>query len=335
MNCKNYIKRIIDKVDRTISALLFKLNIEGILFRNKKGATIICYHGVDCVGYKGMNMRFISKKSLEIQFFYFKKYFNVISVKDFFEQKFDSNKFNIAITFDDGYRNNYKYVVPLAEKFQIPVSIYVTGINNTDYNFLWSDFADIVAKYSRQNSIHLNEKEFTKVNGKYLDEKGQNIKSYLKQMGDFETKRKFIALFPEFSDICKENKLDDYWQIMSDEEILEASKSNYVTIGSHGFYHNNLDNINIDEAIIEMKKSKEYLEEVTGKPIDEIAYPDGAYSRQVIDYAEKIGFKYQLAVSYKHLEDEGDKRIMDRHGVYPVYSDYYQVELIVKNKTKK
>ena len=130
--------------------------------------------------------------------------------------------------------------------------------------------------------------------------------------------------------MCNKYSLDDYWQLMSDEEIKNASKSEFITIGSHAFFHNNLDNIPINDAVNEMRSSKNYLEGLIQKSVEEIAYPDGAYSRDIISEAEQIGFVRQLAVAYKHHEDINDNRIQDRFGMYPVYSNNYQILQIVK-----
>lgn len=326
----NILKRGVNKSQRLLIDSLFTIKCENLLFKNKKGAKILCYHGIDLIENKQLNMRFYSVESLEKHFYYFKKYFNPISVSDFFNNNFDASRFNIAITFDDGYRNNFKYLLPLAEKYKIPVSIYITGINNTEYDFLWSDFADIVSFYSKKEQIQVSERTFLKKQGKYIDDNGVSIKNFIKQKGDLKTKKEFIECFPEFKDLCSTHNLEDYWKLMSDDEIIEASKSKYISIGSHAYYHNNLDNIPLEEATNEMSLSKIYLESLIQKPVKEIAYPDGAYSRNVISKAEQLGYKYQLAVNYKHKEDESDNRIMDRFGMYPVYSNNYQILQIVK-----
>jgi len=88
---------------------------------NKK--IILCYHGIDLVGNTKLNSKFISKKYFEKQLVYFKENFNIVSLKKFFEIKNKEVKeFTIAITFDDGYKNNFKYVLPLIEKHKIPYS---------------------------------------------------------------------------------------------------------------------------------------------------------------------------------------------------------------------
>ena len=136
----------------------------------------------------------------------------------------------------------------------------------------------------------------------------------------------FFEIFKsEFVAITNEQGLSDYWSLMNDEEIKKASESKFVQIGSHGYFHNNLANVSIEEASNEMRLSKNYLENLVQKEVNEIAYPDGSYSSSVINEAETLGFKHQLALEYLFHEDKLDSRIEHRFGMYPVYSDINQI----------
>ena len=334
---RNLTERIIGKLDRSLNEFYFKVGLDNHQLSNKKGGAILCYHGVDLTENKTYNLRFVSKNNLEKQFIFFKKHFNVISVSDFFEKKFNPNKFNIAITFDDGYKNNYKYALPLLEKHQLPASFYITGLNNTKYNFLWPDFLDIITIHDNKKEIEIDDIIFTKRNNAYLSENGKNLKHYIKEKGRWHCKEQLFNQFNNFNEIIKKLPIDDYWQLMSDEEIKLASKSKHLTIGSHGFLHNNLGNIPLEDSINEAKNSINYLENLTQKKIDEIAFPDGSYSREIISEFKKLNFNKQLALDYLFEEDNEDDNILNRHGIYPIYGTSYQIKSIPNliNTSKK
>lgn len=321
-----YINRVKDKLYRTYADGLFSIGAEKQLLSSKRGASILCYHGVDKVGDKTLNMRFVAQQSLELHFSYFKKYFNVISLPDFFERKFSKERFNVALTFDDGYLNNYKYLVPLAGQYELPVSIYVTGLKQTPYPFLWADFLDIVTRYSDKKTVTIEGILFVKGAGGYVSpETGETLPSAIRRTGHWNFKVAMYEAFGDITGIVKKHKLEDYCYLMNDDEIRKASQSKYVTIGSHGYFHNNLQNIPLASATDELVRSKNYLELLTQTEVTEIAYPDGSYSREVINAAEATGYKNQLALNYRFADDVTDNRIFNRHGMYPVYSDYCQV----------
>jgi peptidoglycan/xylan/chitin deacetylase (PgdA/CDA1 family) len=137
------------------------------------------------------------------------------------------------------------------------------------------------------------------------------------------------SLIPDFK---KNEKYDDYWKLMTDSEISKVSRSRYVSIGSHAYLHNNLGNIRLEDAVAELQKAKKYLEEITQLPCTELGYPDGSYTRELIDAAEEMGFKYQMATeNYCFLEDADDSRIENRFGIYPVCSSANMIKEIVLN----
>ena len=59
------VKRLKNKIYRLKIDFLFALGIENLIIDYKKGAAILCYHGVDLKSSKILNMRFYSKDSLE------------------------------------------------------------------------------------------------------------------------------------------------------------------------------------------------------------------------------------------------------------------------------
>jgi peptidoglycan/xylan/chitin deacetylase (PgdA/CDA1 family) len=328
-----YMNRISNKINRLTIDTLFSFNLEQLFLSKKKGGVILCYHGVDTIGEKRFNMRFYNVESLRKQFIWLKKNTNVISVNDFFNKKnWINSKLNVAITFDDGYRNNFKYLKPLAEQLQIPISIYITGINNTKYNFLWPDFADLVLYHTNQKKFQLGQSSFNKNNlNQFVDENGHSLKQRIKMEGHWHYKEDFFKLFEnEFNQLKLKSDLADYWQLMSDDEIRECSKSTWITIGSHGFFHNNLDRIPLADALNELNLSKSYLENLTQKDINELAYPDGAYSEELAEHAFlDLDFKYQLALTFHHSMDCHKNYLRSRLDMYPVYSDAYQLYKII------
>jgi len=322
---RNIFNRGVNKFNRSKNQLLFNCGLEQIINLPVRGGAIVCYHGIDLIENKKYNLRFISKDNLEKQFAFFKKHFNVLSVADYFEGKLALDKFNIAITFDDGYKNNFKYLLPLVEKYQIPVSIYISGLNRTPYNYLWADMLDIVTIHSPLKYLELDGEVFVKKNGQFISDDGTSLKQFIKDAGSWKYKEILYNRLSCFGDIVKNNAIDDYWQLMTDEEIKRVSQSSFITIGSHGFYHNNLGVMPIDQSVEEVTMSKNYIESLTQKNVDAIAFPDGSYNRLLVEKLKEIGIKNQLALAYHYPEDENDKNLLDRFGIYPVYNNSYQL----------
>lgn len=277
---------------------------------------VIMYHGIDRVEDRRFNTRFFSADHLREQLIFFKKHFHIANLDDFRKGvKPDPNKPLMTITFDDGYRNNFLYAAPIFEELQVPATFYVTGLNQTPYNILWADLVDIATFYL-PNTLSVWGAHFQKNSaGKFAD-----LKNYIKDRPIMNTpafEELQEAIKKQIGDIRERPELEDYWRLMSDEEIRQLGQSKHITIGSHGFFHNNLGNIPFEAAADELRRSSAYLQGLTGYPIRSVAYPSGSYSRELVDEAERLGFEHQMAVNYLFKEDHSDPRIENRLGLYP------------------
>ena len=311
------INRILSKLNRTGNNISFNTGLFARRsLRNTKNI-ILMYHGVDLVGDTRFNTRHTSKSDFYRQIQFLKKYCHIISLKDFFEERFIKGKPNIALTFDDGCRNNFLFAKPILEEAQVNSTFYITGLNEGESDILWADFLNIAVTLTLLD-INIEGENFKQNNGKYFSlDTGKSLYSIIKdENASSDYKRKMIDSFNSLYDFKSDVKYDDYWRLMTDNEILKCSESRYLEIGSHGFLHNNLGTINQDEAYKEISDSKIYLENVIQKKVVSIGYPDGSYTRETIDSAENLGFLYQTAVTYKFSEDSADIRIHNRSGVY-------------------
>lgn len=77
---------------------------------------------------------------------FFARYFHVVSLRELLGRLDRGKPLNreLAITFDDGYRDNYEYAAPLLQKWGLPATFFVTT------RFIGSDF---VPMWDRSNAI--------------------------------------------------------------------------------------------------------------------------------------------------------------------------------------
>ncbi len=244
-------------------------------------------------------------------------------------RRWPDSKLNVVITFDDGYRNNLKYALPILDKYGVHAYYFITGIGSFERKLLWADALDIVSTLATENSkVHMAGKDYHLVNKGFIHrETNTPLRKSIKQssISGYEEKNNLIEQLLSLYNFTGQNELNDYWQLMSNDEIALTGRSKNITIGSHGFYHNNLGALHHDDAIAEILKSKIYLENIIQKEVTTIGFPDGSYTVQLNEALNKSGFNKQFLVNYEFADDGILDYVYDRFGLYPYMGNANQI----------
>jgi peptidoglycan/xylan/chitin deacetylase (PgdA/CDA1 family) len=305
--------------------IAFALGFKKRLFHKAGGSRIVVYHGICQKSHTRFNPIFLTIKIFEAHLKLYKKYFNVLSLDDYYQQRFSSKKFNICITFDDGFANNYKYALPLLEAYQIPATFFVTAIGDAGYDILWTDFLGIVSKYGPKSINYKNKHYYKGRFDKYTSlTTGVTLVDELRSAG-FDEKKEMMELLYPLVPFKNQADKEDYWLQMTMDQIKKMAGSPFVTIGSHGYYHNDLSKISNQEAAWEMVKSKQFLESIIQKPVNSIAFPYGAYSMPLIPAAKNAGYSQLLATDFRFADDQFDGTMRERFTVNPFISPVNQM----------
>ncbi len=79
---------------------------------------------------------------------------------------------------------------------------------------------------------------------------------------------------------------------LTEQQIKEMSASGLVHFGSHTVSHPRLDTLTEYGMREELLHSKEILEELTGKEISALAYPNGVYSDKAEQLSAALGYRF-------------------------------------------
>jgi len=285
-------------------------------YRNE--AIILLYHGIDQRGEIAYNSRFISRNYFEKQVAYFAKHFNPISLDQFYAKDYDKNKLNVCLTFDDGYRNNLKYAIPILEKYKVPATFFVTAIRKLKSDILWADYIDLAsANYSA--SITIANEQFEKRNAKeyYSTTNGVSLKAK-GLTTNYQWKQESMSQLPDA--FKKQTQFADYWELLSDDEIAQIDRHDLFSVGAHGTVHDSLANIDFEAAQKDILDSKEYLESIVQREVTAMAYPFGHYNKDIVDYCNSIGLKQQLLMDFANPNDKSKTALRNRFGMNPYIS---------------
>ncbi len=196
-----------------------------------------------------------------------------------------------VVTFDDGYKDSYKYAFPVLKKYNIPATIFLITGHVDEGNLFWFD----KIRYTLCNT-EIKKFELENFGEFVLD----SIDNKLKSMFTIVEKLKKIPnekkdnVLKKLADICNVNIPSDLGNefILSWDEVKEMSEYGIV-FGAHTVTHPILTRVSLDEARYEITQSKKDIEKQLGKKIDTFCYPNGTvedFNNDIIEIVKNNGF---------------------------------------------
>lgn len=150
----------------------------------------------------------------------------------------------VHFSFDDGWLTN-KALIPIIEKYSVPITIFVPVEPLESGNFWW-------------NYAYAKHKSLAKV---------EEFKTY--------DEAKFNR---EVNKIKEEITLDR--EAVTFDELKEMSKHPLINIQSHTYNHPILTNVNDKQLDFELSESKKFLSALLNKEIDTFSYPNGSFGKR-------------------------------------------------------
>ncbi|MEN8165078.1 MAG: polysaccharide deacetylase family protein, partial [Acidobacteriota bacterium] len=260
----------------------FALGLGRDLHRNRPGGRILIYHGIDTLGSTEFNSRFISQDNFRQQVAYFAEHCHVIPLDRYFAGERAPDRLTLALTFDDGYRNNLNLALPVLGKYNLPATVFVTTIRALGADHLWPDWLDLGTALV-EDPLELGGQKYSKNRRGQLASKQGTLNRWLIDHPNPESAGLDSVLPSEL--IRSRPDLDEYWRLLDEDDLKRLAASPLVTIAAHGVTHGSFKTMGRESARDEMRRSKTWLENTTGKQVTALAFPFGHYSRETLDDA--------------------------------------------------
>jgi peptidoglycan/xylan/chitin deacetylase (PgdA/CDA1 family) len=207
----------------------------------------------------------------------------------------------ISVTLDDGYRSNIVDALPVFEKHDAPITIFLPVTNVETRMPMWFDRLDYVLQASdpggKPFDIGGDEFEFSGngreglassyarfralIKGKYADD--LEFYSKLEEVMTYLERRSGRSLTDIFE--------DDPWSALLDWEEIGRHRGERVQFGSHTMDHYRVGGLKEDALRHQLHGSKKTIEEKTGAPCRYIAYPNGDCSERARNAALEAGYE--------------------------------------------
>jgi peptidoglycan/xylan/chitin deacetylase (PgdA/CDA1 family) len=320
---------------------VIKSFLEGVLYLvgpkffhrlNESNLLILTYHRVLPANHPDLKFEqpgmYVTPETFQLHMNEVKRRFTVVHLNDWVK-KLESNeklpKYACAITFDDGWKDNYEYAYPILKELGIPATIFlVSDYISTTYNF-----------WPNRLSRFLGSIDNVLLRKVVNSEEGQWLKRRLSSNFDSTPEEKDNEYINRIIEICKvynddeinsfldrlQSKYPDYMaaeatDLLDEKQVTEMVGSGLIRVGSHTCQHKRLlDSLNDEEITHEVSSSKKELMTRFNSPVEIFCYPNGDFNDFSIDLVQK---NYIAACStYKGWNNVlSDKYLLKRIGVH-------------------
>ncbi|PCJ99945.1 MAG: hypothetical protein COA45_03790 [Zetaproteobacteria bacterium] len=260
------------------------------------GVLILLFHGV--IKENNYQVRNYIRKHIEAEFFHdilvdLKAHGSCLSMDEVIDfhhngQGYPANSF--AITFDDGFENNYSVAAPILNALDLPSTFYITTDFIENGTMSWTDQAE----YALENMPHVTCDLVLPWNNQSM-----SIASRLDKINLMKAMRQYIFadetrdpqmiidwLYKALGMVCVQTTDDPLDKKLSWAQIQEMNKNPLFTFGGHTHTHPIMSGLSTKNLDYEIDTSLRLLKEKGGIENHHYAYPQGRenhYSKTVIE----------------------------------------------------
>jgi len=195
-----------------------------------------------------------------------------------------------AITFDDGYLDNWTVALPILRRYGVPATFFIaTGF--LDGGRMWND--DIIEAVRLAPGPELDWSAYGLGT--------HDVRSPSARVHCYSTVLDKLKYFDHAQraacarEIAARAGVPPASSLMMRTEHVQAMRRERIEIGAHTHTHPILNSIGDEEAMREIKGGKERLEAMIGETIDLFAYPNGVperdFSPRHVDMVRDAGFR--------------------------------------------
>ncbi|MBD3347911.1 MAG: polysaccharide deacetylase family protein [Candidatus Eisenbacteria bacterium] len=269
------------------------------------GAVVLRYHSVcDDVGWSGEYIQKSLVTSTEVfdrQMCFLGERYTVVGVPRLAEMLRSGARVPAglaAVTFDDGYEDNYRKAMPILRRHGLTATFYVTSGCVGDARVLWTVRLRRAVRGCSKGSLVLR-----CVGERSVDVSGDEAKERAIRLLTAAVKRSPPAeadrMLEEIEEACGTARAEQDRRIIMNEAELRELHAAGMTVGAHTVNHYNLTCLETPDIARELGESRRFLEGVIDAPVLHLAYPDGRTGRHFDGRVARVALEegYRSAVT--------------------------------------
>jgi peptidoglycan/xylan/chitin deacetylase (PgdA/CDA1 family) len=289
----------------------------------KRGAVILMYHRVTDLAHDPFQLA-VSPTHFVQQLDHLTRTCTVLPLIDLIEALRTKNvpPRAVAITFDDGYIDNYREAYPLLKGAGLPATIFVaSGKIDTAREQWWDDLDRIICLSDRlparlQLRVQDRSYEWPTVTLEQCEAARHAVHVVLHPQA-IAVREQALAQLCEWAGVDRDGRSN--FRMVTVAELKEFAADPLIDIGGHTVNHPSLAALLRDEQCAEIRDGRETLEAWLGKPLQTFAYPYGTrrdYTAETAAVVQAEGFRAACTTVHGSVEPGDDLFTLRRSAVF-------------------
>ena len=274
-----------------------------------------------------LNYHAASGGDLRQHLLYLQHHYRLVHLEEALEELFSVSSHEgqdrrtpLALTFDDGYYDNYTHCLALASELHIPLTIFlIPGYIETGDRFWWLEPDYLVAHASVSEvttdgrMYHLNISKERAALAQVIDSRIRFASSVSERETYLRDMRQLLAV-PYAVTLEEKSNLPISWA-----EVEALKKSEWISFGGHTMHHPLLAYLTDPrESEDEVRESRSVLEQHLGSPVRSFAYPVGKLrdiGEQGVRSVQKAGYAWAVTTISGINTPQRNPYLLHRFGV--------------------
>lgn len=255
----------------------------------QRHATILRYHSVSSSGdYRSPTIS-VHPEMFRRQMEFLSRHYRVLSLGETVRglETGDLPSKAVAITFDDGYRDNATEALPILVRYNLPATFFVTSDAVLGKSAFWTGWLHRAVFSAPENVLCTACSTLLGREPPALDRETiyAGLAAQIDCARGTTRQQRLLLLNSAFPHMPLLSMPSDF---MMDINDLRVMRSAGMTIGAHTATHRVLAGLPEDEAREELSRSKRELEQALDTPIEHLAYPNGHVTSNVDEAAIRL-----------------------------------------------
>jgi len=332
----------LSKAKQSISSLSYRIGLtqslvraqDAFLLGKPNSFRILIYHRVNDYN-DPFSIDSVPANDFYDQMRYLSKWYRVLpldAIYDHIQNGINLPNQCIAITFDDGYSDNYTFAYPILKKYNLPATIFVTAGCVENKEILWFDQVLVAFKKA-------SKKRFASLfDGKVFDiqdteKRLRAAHTILEQLKKIPADRRNDAISDQLGElgVLPNDEQKNHSQLLTWAQIEEMA-NHTISIGSHTMTHQILTTLPPSELQWELEGSRQLIEKQIGQPVAFFAYPNGKpadYNGLVLRAVKQAGYKAAVTTSPIINDSTTDSFTWGRYTPWQKNVEYFSASLFL------